>query len=373
MNHQLKTMNRWQTIHDFAGVLMKDLWRYLPALRETSQDHQLDGRWIELRNRFEVLEHNPQGRGVRCHWTWSSDLHACNVIPAFGRRLMQLALSQWPIEFADAPVCATGQKKITFAFAHDGAARLPHLQQVIRTIFAQQEVPVEIVVVDISARPVGSDLPREVVYLHVDTAGIPAGWRKSWAFNIAARRASSEFLVFHDGDVCIPKRYSLELLASFNQGYDVVSIQRFLFYLDEAATQHVFDGGAIPQTVPARVLQNFKGGTLAARRSTFFEIGGFDEGFVGWGGEDDEFYDRCGARRHCRFGYVPFIHLWHPPQPDRVKPNNLNVRQVLPYRLGLPVEDRIDELRHRDFGNIEGPDPSESYKDQHSVASVAAR
>ena len=371
MAHYLKTMNRWQTIHDLAGVLIKDLWRYLPALRETAKDHQLDGRWIGLRNRFEVLEPNPRGRGVHCDWTWSSDLHACTVVPALGRRLLLLALSQWPIGFADAPIRSTGPK-ITFAFAHDGTVRLPQLQHVIRTIFAQQEVQVEVVVIDLSARPIGSHLPPEVVYQHVDTGGIPAGWRKAWAFNIAARRASSEFLVFHDGDVCIPKRYSLELLATFNQGYEAVSIQRFLFYLDQAATQQVFDGGAIPQTVPPRVLQNFKGGTIAARRSTFFEIGGFDEGFVGWGGEDDEFFDRCGARRHCRFGYLPFVHLWHPPQPDRIKPNNLNVSQVLPCRLGIPAEERIRELRQRDFGQIERPDPVESYIDQHAAHSLTA-
>ena len=364
-------MNGWQNIHDLAGVLVKDLWRYAPALWSNSNDHQQDGDWINLRNRKEILEPNPAGRGVRCQWTWSSDLHACKTVPALGRRLLHVALAQWPIAFADTPVSTTGEK-ITFAFAHEGTDRLSHLQHVIRTIFAQKEVQTEVVVVDLSSQPIGARLPPEVVYLHVDTAGFSAGWRKAWAFNIAARRASSEFLVFHDGDVCIPERYSCELLTTFNQGFDAVSIQRFLFYLDPQATQRVFDCGAIPATVPTRVLQNFKGGTIAVRRSVFFEIGGFDEGFVGWGGEDDEFYDRCGARRHCRFGYLPLVHLWHAPQPDRIKPDNLNVSQVLPRRLGIPAEKRIAELRSREFGNIDGPEPLESYKNQYAATSVAA-
>lgn len=373
MTQQSTNLSRWKLFHDLAGVLVKDVWRYAPALWDRSSDQRHDARWTNLRNRNEVLIANSDGRGVKCDWTWSSELHACKVVPAFGRRLLTLALTQWPIRFADSPLSSSGPR-ISFVFAHEGTERLPHLRQVICSIFAQQGVQVECVVVDLSPEPIHSHLPPDVVYRHVDSRGIPPGWRKAWAFNIAARQATGEFFVFHDGDICVPDQYASELIATFERGYDAVSLHRFLFYLDKPTTQQVFDSGSISfGSTPIRVLQNFKGGTIATTRSTYFEIGGFDEAFVGWGGEDDEFYNRCGARRHCRFGYLPFVHLWHPPQRDRIKPDNLNISQVLPRRLNIPAEQRMAELRRRDFGNVEGPDPVEGYKDQFAKMGTAAR
>ena len=91
-------------------------------------------------------------------------------------------------------------------------------------------------------------------------------------------------------------------------------------------------------------------------------IGGFDEGFVDWGGEDDEFYDRCGLLGHCRSGYLPFLHLWHPPQPDRKVSTNPNIADVLPWRLALLQYDRVTELSQRGWGDVVGPDPMVDYK-----------
>jgi hypothetical protein len=148
------------------------------------------------------------------------------------------------------------------------------------------------------------------------------------------------------------------------EGYDVASIQRFLFYFDEASTQMVnWEAFILPGITPTRVLQNWKGGTIALASKTFFELGGFDEGFVDWGGEDDEFFDRCRLRRHCRYGYVPFVHLYHPPQPDRRAPDNVNVARALPMRLAISPIERIAELRERAWGTADGPAPASSYKD----------
>src|SRR5437660_11679790 len=117
MAHRAAT-NPWKRIHDLAGVLVKDVWRYAPALLTVSDDHRNDAPWVGLRNRNEVLEQNPAGRGIHCRWTWSSELHACKVVPALGQRLMKVALSQWPIRFATSPVTSTGPT-VSHLFAHD--------------------------------------------------------------------------------------------------------------------------------------------------------------------------------------------------------------------------------------------------------------
>ena len=280
---------------------------------------------------------------------------------------MTVAFRDWPIRFADSPSSPSGPS-ISFLFAHRGQDRLPQLRQVIRSVFGQRDVRVECVVADLSDEPIADKLPSNVRYLHVSTAHLAPGWYKAWAFNLAARLASGEILVFQDGDVCAPERYGKELFRTLvDDGYDVASIQRFLFYLDESATRSVLQSDSIPVRLPPlRVRQNWKGGTIAVARGTFFALGGFDEGFVDWGGEDDEFYDRCRVVRHCRYGYIPFVHLHHCPQPDRQSADNPNLTRVFPDRVATPAADRVAELCSRGFGLSDGPRPEVCYKGQQA-------
>ncbi|HET6426662.1 MAG TPA: glycosyltransferase family A protein [Planctomycetaceae bacterium] len=348
-------MTRLQSIREWLGVAVRDWRRYRRAFHAD---------WTTLCNRIERLTPNPAGPGVQCEWNHGSDLHGCRVWPNLGRDLMRVALQQWPISFANAAVPTTGPR-VSFIIAHGGRARLPQLCRTVRSLFAQTGIQLECVIVDQTDEPVSGDLPTGIVYHHLAKTGVDRGWHKSWAYNVGARIASGDILVFHDGDICVPVRYGAELVRALSQGdWDVASIQRFLFYLNERDTARVDCDDAIDgRLVPDRVCQNWKGGTIAIRRDAFFSIGGFDEGFVDWGGEDDEFFDRCRQTlRHCRFGFLPFVHLWHAPQVGRKAIDNPNIAHVLPSRMSLPAEDRVQELTQRDFGNPQGPDPARAYK-----------
>lgn len=114
---------------------------------------------------------------------------------------------------------------------------------------------------------------------------------------------------------------------------------------------------------PDRVRQNWEGGTIAIRRDAFFDLGGYDEGFVGWGGEDNEFFDRCKHVGHLTFGHVPFVHLWHAPQTDKHIDDNRNITTVLESRIKIPTAERIAELTQRNMGNPVCPDPSNGYRE----------
>jgi GT2 family glycosyltransferase len=98
------------------------------------------------------------------------------------------------------------------------------------------------------------------------------------------------------------------------------------------------------------------GGSLAVDRETFFAIGGFDEAFVGWGGEDNEFWERAQSRKVWPYGYLPLIHLWHEAQPE--KPDQGRSTATLhEERSAIPVSARRRELCVRDIGNPSHPDP----------------
>ena len=67
-------------------------------------------------------------------------------------------------------------------------------------------------------------------------------------------------------------------------------------------------------------------------------------GFVNWGGEDAEFYDRCAEVGHCRHGYLPFVHLWHPPQPSKYGKQREENIDFFQRRMEIPRQERIRRL-----------------------------
>lgn len=75
-------------------------------------------------------------------------------------------------------------------------------------------------------------------------------------------------------------------------------------------------------------------------------IGGFDEEFIGWGGEDNEFWDRCLTRKTWEWTYLPIVHVWHEPQQGKraVKGLGANTAELTAKRRAIPPAERISEL-----------------------------
>ncbi len=91
------------------------------------------------------------------------------------------------------------------------------------------------------------------------------------------------------------------------------------------------------------------GGSLAMTRTAFLAIGGYDESFVGWGGEDNEFWERAHTRRVWPYGYLPMVHLWHSAQPRKTDSDNPTLRRYEALSR-ISVDERIAALRKREFG-----------------------
>lgn len=339
-------MNMMQRLSDLPGVIVRDIVRYRRAFAHSGSGFRSDRQgWISLCNRIERLIPDSDGPGMCCDWLWGSALHAPSVIPSLGHRIMQASLQEWPIVFADRPIVQAGFPCISFIFAHAGLERLPQLKRAIRSIYAQIDVPCEVVVVDQSPEPIIGGLPTPIIYRHLERpAGSP--FHKTWLYNAGARLARSPILVFHDGDVCVPELYANELLRAFARGFGAASLQRFLYYLGPADTARTEVADRfLPDFTPQLVFQNWKGGTIAITRDAFAAIGGYDEEFIGWGGEDAEFYDRCAEVGHCRSGYLPFVHLWHPPQPSKSGAQRDANIDFFRRRMDTPRRERIARLR----------------------------
>ena len=347
-----------------VGALLLDWPRLLWAL---SGPAKWGADWTRYGNRRDRLIPNPAGLGVQCDWMFSRPLHLCNMFPSAGRWLMSRALRDWPIRMAGQPLgidaertCWNGEPgagppDISFVIGHRGLARLPQLLQTLKSIAAQEDVRFECIVVEQDVQPVVRDsLPQWVRYVHTPMADPAMPYCRSWAFNVGANIAKAHGLVFHDNDMLIPVRYAAEIAGRFKLGCEVINLKRFIFYLAgrELDQKSLFESGL--QAV-SRVIENLEaGGSVAVARQAWEAIGGFDEEFIGWGGEDIEFWDRCLTRNVWSHGYLPIVHLWHEAQPGRRAVNGLGLHTVdlTLRRRALKPAARIAELVSRPRGAL---------------------
>jgi GT2 family glycosyltransferase len=312
-----------------AGALLYDWPRFL---------RHIGGDWTRLRNRDERL--TIDSRGARCEWEYTSELHIANVYPSTSRWLMRGALRDWPIVMRDDAPSISNEPEVSFLIGHRGTARLPNLLATLRSIAGQSGTSIECIVVEQSVRPEIADaLPSWVRYIHTP---FDLEYCRAKTFNDAVRVARGKVLIGHDNDMLVPSRYAAEVLARVREGNAFVDLKRFIFYLSEQDTRAIFDGAPLRTNVNATIVQNLKGGSIAANIEAYRAIGGFDEGFIGWGGEDLEFWERARTfGRVYEFGYLPIVHLWHRAQPQQ---RYFELRE-------LAAEERIARLRAANFSN----------------------
>ena len=345
------------TLRQVLGALTLDLPRTLWALRPAAENDP-HAPWIRLRNRRERLLPAPSGLpGMACDWVWTSNLHVARALPWVGRWIARRALATWPIDWRETPPASVDAPQVTFVIGHSGLAREPHLQLTLATLAAQEGASAECIVVEQAPLPEVRDrLPGWVRYQHTPVAeGAP--YNRAWALNVGARLARAPLLIFHDNDMLVPRRYAAEHCRWREAGFEVMNLKRLIFYLGRQLTEETLSRGRLGKHCqPTQVMQNAQaGGSLAITAEALEAIGGLDEGFSGWGGEDNEFWERACTRRVWPWGYLPLVHLWHAPQPEKrtgeVAPGQQRYADVTQ----LPAADRIARLRSLTWGRPEGP------------------
>jgi hypothetical protein len=320
------------TLRHRLGALVYDWPRFLSKMSR--------GEWVRFCNRNERLSVDRATGGARCQWQFTTDLHIASVYPIAGRWLMRTALGDWPVELAGEPNNGD-DPRASFIIGHRGMSRLPHLLATIATI-AAQDIAVECIVVEQSAVPQAkAHLPAWVRHIHMPVSSDDEPYNRSSALNAGARAARTPLLVLHDNDFLVPVSYASELAKRHAERWDFIDVKRFMFYLSpqDSARQSL-------DVTPERVMQNsIAGGSIGADRDAYFAIGGFDEGFAGWGGEDNEFLERARTRRVWDYGYLPFVHLWHASQAGKLAGPDADGIQRMQQLTRVPAEERIARLR----------------------------
>jgi hypothetical protein len=321
-------------------VLIKDRSRYAGALARPGSEY------LALCNRGEQLESAPDGSGYRCEWKWTSDLHAPKYLSRLGLNLMHRALEDHPIRLRG-DLAPSQSPVVSFVIGHRGAERIPHLLLTLEAIAGQAEVSVECIVVEQDQEPtLRNRLPNWVRYVHTPLPEADIPYCRAWAFNVGAEHALSDVLVLHDNDMLVPADYAFNALRLVNEGYQVANLKRFVFYLGREHTHDMFLGqSSLGAHAPEAIVQNLEGGgSVVITRSAFEKIGGLDEAFTGWGGEDVEFWERASTLRLWPYAFLPILHLWHQAQPGKHDRESDTLR-LYHSLTKIPVDQRIARLR----------------------------
>ena len=181
--------------------------------------------------------------------------------------------------------------------------RKANLDAVLRWLGEFEDIEVMVVEQDVAPRWSDSASPGP----HVRRVPVyqPGPFNKAWGFNVGARLAQRPVLAFGDADMIAHD--GLAMAAQLcRDDYDAVKPYGRMVDLDDQASERVRAGhwDFVPgisadaprdrQAIGEHVV--FAGGIFLMRRERYMAIGGFDERFVGWGGEDDAMTQRI--RRH---------------------------------------------------------------------------
>lgn len=186
---------------------------------------------------------------------------------------------------------------------------------------------VEILLVEQGSQPAALPALAHCVrrlFLNNPSASQPGGFNKSWGCNVAVRQTTRAILALMDADMLVDLN-ALTQAIKLTRTRTVATnpFERWLD-LELPATQAILQQGdtglidfkAVQGSTTRREREqlNFCGGAFLIRREIYLKLGGYDERYVGWGGEDN-LMDVKLKRSGQPLGQVKdstAIHLWHP-------------------------------------------------------------
>jgi glycosyltransferase involved in cell wall biosynthesis len=194
------------------------------------------------------------------------------------------------------------------------------------------------------------DKNLDISHLFIHNSG---PFNRSWAFNCASKHSKKEIFMFTDADIFLDK-----------EGYDECFNATELF---EAITpnkieiSNVFideNQGNKIVLLNMRKLHSFAGGMLIITRQAFEKIGGWDERFEGWGGEDDAMSHVIYNQLCSKTLNIPNYHIDHPHEHisgnnhPQYEANRTLVEEILTIN-GPSLSRYNQQLKSMDFGNHE--------------------
>lgn len=330
------------------GCWANERWRTELVLRTPRLASRLGLQWQDLCNRHEKLEIDSATGARICCWKGSSPLTVSRFFPQTGHRLLRHCLQRWPVRFNFGGEIVTSSKPdISVIMPIGGEERLPLFWLSLAALRAQRAVRFEVVVVEQSCNPVlHKTLPRDVRYRHLALPKQSTPFNKSWAFNSGVKIAQSGVLLLLDADYVLPQEFLQEVLLDM-QNRSAMRPARIIFYLNEVTTRSALSDRTLSERCMVDVNVQNNPTPISLTRAEYWNIGGHDERYIGWGGEDEEFLDRLRLGNILDGGRLPVIHLWHAPAPQRA--DGSRNHELHAGIMRVPARERVSSLRQLAF------------------------
>lgn len=218
-------------------------------------------------------------------------------------------------------ISATSAVAVIIPFGGTNPHRIRNLHAVLG--FYENRMPDWSLVVSLQSDPAQQNalaLPANVKTLST-TGG--QYFSKSRCINTGVMAVNVETLLIADADLLLDPSHLQRAAVAINTGLDVVRPFQSLVDLTRQETENFMDEGALPEPEKASNGTDryhlgeqlcLAGGAFFIRRQFFLELGGFDEEFSGWGGEDDAFSvlaESASSKTVVSRGAAAW-HLWHP-------------------------------------------------------------
>ncbi|WP_061810759.1 galactosyltransferase-related protein [Rossellomorea vietnamensis] len=153
-------------------------------------------------------------------------------------------------------------------------------------------------------------------------------YSKSAAINKAVKKAKTELIAIIDADILCPKETILSGLKLLEL-YPLILPYNKVIDLSQNLSQVLYNKSHFslnPSILHGKNRHSKKaipvGGINLIKKTCFLKIKGFDERFIGWGGEDDAFVAAsdtiCGTHKRLT-GAI--YHLWHPSKKAEGNPH----------------------------------------------------
>lgn len=188
--------------------------------------------------------------------------------------------------------------------------RIINLRKVLEWLSSFNNVDVIIVEQDKYSKISHLNLRATHVFIKSDKP-----YNRSWAFNVALKRNKNPVIIFGDCDIVMDPQELVNSITELNN-FDVVSPYSSVLDLTPEETNYPFN--MLPQIQrPGRGENdnqkiNLCGGIVIFKTESIIKIGGWNEDFIGWGGEDD-FQTIKVKKLGLTYKEMPYrcYHFWH--------------------------------------------------------------
>lgn len=170
-------------------------------------------------------------------------------------------------------------------------------------------------------------------------------YNRSWSFNVGLKHSNSNIIVCGDSDIVMDPNKFIYALNSLSE-YEMVSPYHSVVDLTPQESmmplEQVVNINRVGRGEEDNQKINISGGISIFRKDALMRIGGWNEDFIGWGGEDD--YQTIKVKRFLKWKELEgrCYHLYH----SKSAPDNTY------YKRSLEILERSNQMTNEELTRV---------------------